>query len=104
MAEVTLEDGARIHCMVDDHLWPWEERVPVFMVHGFGRNARFWDPWVAEVAKSRPVYRPEVRGCGESFQAMMDFESDVVAKDPDKFRYEDVVASTVVEEALGELK
>ena len=40
----------------------------------------------------------------ESFQAMMDFESDVVAKDPDKFRYEDVVASTVVEEALGELK
>jgi pimeloyl-ACP methyl ester carboxylesterase len=79
MTEVILEDGARIHCLVDDHLWPWEDRVPVFMVHGFGRNARFWDPWVAEVAKRRPVYRPDVRGCGGSSVPPEDYAFDAYA-------------------------
>jgi NitT/TauT family transport system substrate-binding protein len=53
---------------------------------------------VLKVMPPSPLITPE------SFTAMTDFEADVVTKDPDKFRYEDVVAATLVDEALGELK
>ena len=36
------------------------------MMHGFARNARFWNRWVPAVAESRRVYRPDLLGCGES--------------------------------------
>ena len=55
-----------LHCAVDDYLWPWEEATPVVMMHGFARNARFWDRWVPAIAESRRIYRPELLGCGES--------------------------------------
>ena len=41
-------------------------RLPVVMMHGFARNARFWNRWVPSVAESRRVYRPDLLGCGES--------------------------------------
>src|SRR5271165_2210435 len=36
------------------------------MMHGFARNATFWNRWVPTVADSRRVYRPDLLGCGES--------------------------------------
>lgn len=71
---VALPDGAELNCLVDDYRWPWEDEVPVFMVHGFGRNAHFWDCWVPRVADRRRVYRPEIRGCGDSPVPPKDFE------------------------------
>lgn len=66
MALVELSDGARVNCFVDDFLWPWTRGVPAFLVHGFARNGHFWDRWVPGVAGDRRVYRPEIRGCGDS--------------------------------------
>jgi pimeloyl-ACP methyl ester carboxylesterase len=67
MPLVALADGTSLNCIVDDFLWPWQDGVPVFVVHGFARNAHFWDRWVPALAASdRRVYRPEVRGCGAS--------------------------------------
>ena len=66
MPKIRLEQGLSIHCAVDDYLWPWEAPTPVLMMHGFARNARFWDPWVPPVAGSRRVYRPDLLGCGGS--------------------------------------
>lgn len=74
MATVALPDGTALNCLVDDFHRPWEESVPVFMVHGFGRNARFWDSWVPRVAARHRVYRPEIRGCGDSPVPPRDFE------------------------------
>jgi pimeloyl-ACP methyl ester carboxylesterase len=63
---VTTHDGGSVNCLVDDHLWPWVERTPVLLHHGFARNAQFWRPWVPLLAGERRVYRPELRGCGGS--------------------------------------
>ncbi|HEX3863372.1 MAG TPA: alpha/beta hydrolase [Stellaceae bacterium] len=55
-----------LHCAVDDYLWPWQKPTPILMLHGFARNARFWNRWVPAIAETRRVYRPDLLGCGES--------------------------------------
>src|SRR5260370_41286181 len=59
-------EGLALNCVVDDYLWPWQRPTPVMMMHGFARNARFWNRWVPAIAESRRIYRPELLGCGES--------------------------------------
>jgi pimeloyl-ACP methyl ester carboxylesterase len=59
-------NGLSLHCAIDDYLWPWEQPTPVVMLHGFARNARFWNRWVPAIAETRRIYRPELLGCGES--------------------------------------
>src|SRR5438270_600176 len=66
MPKIPVADGLALHCAVDDYLWPWQEPTPVVMLHGFARNARFWNRWVPAIAETRRVYRPELLGCGES--------------------------------------
>jgi len=66
MPMIPVADGLSVHCAIDDYLWPWQIPIPVLMMHGFARNARFWHRWVPPVAESRRVYRPELLGCGES--------------------------------------
>jgi pimeloyl-ACP methyl ester carboxylesterase len=60
--------GASVHCIVDDFLWPWVDSTPVLMMHGFARNATFWNRWVPAIAETHRVYRPDLLGCGLSDQ------------------------------------
>ena len=46
MARIALSNGLSLHCAVDDYLWPWQRPAPVVMLHGFARNATFWNRWV----------------------------------------------------------
>ena len=66
MPSVHLEEGFSLHCAVDDYLWPWDAPTPVLMMHGFARNATFWNRWVPAIAESRRIYRPDLLGCGAS--------------------------------------
>jgi 3-oxoadipate enol-lactonase len=66
MPEIRLDDGLSLHCAVDDYLWPWQRSTPVLMLHGFARNATFWNRWVPSIADSRRIYRPDLIGCGAS--------------------------------------
>jgi pimeloyl-ACP methyl ester carboxylesterase len=66
MPAVRLAEGLSLHCAVDDYLWPWEAPTPVLMMHGFARNATFWNRWVPAIAESRRIYRPDLLGCGAS--------------------------------------
>lgn len=68
MARVALPDGVSVHCSVDDFLWPWDKSTPVLMMHGFARNALFWNRWVPAIAETHRVYRPDLLGCGLSNQ------------------------------------
>jgi pimeloyl-ACP methyl ester carboxylesterase len=68
MPRVTLPEGASVHCTVDDFLWPWDTQTPVLMMHGFARNALFWNRWVPAIAETHRVYRPDLLGCGLSDQ------------------------------------
>jgi 3-oxoadipate enol-lactonase len=66
MPTIPLADGLSLHCAVDDYLWPWEATTPVLMMHGFARNADFWNRWVPPIAGNRRVFRPDLLGCGLS--------------------------------------
>src|SRR6266436_4859476 len=68
MPNVRLDEGLSLHCAVDDYLWPWEISTPVLMMHGFARNATFWNRWVPAIAETHRVYRPDLLGCGLSDQ------------------------------------
>jgi pimeloyl-ACP methyl ester carboxylesterase len=73
MPRVALPDGVSVHCIVDDFLWPWDNSTPVLMMHGFARNAMFWNRWVPAVAETHRVYRPDLLGCGLSDQPPDDY-------------------------------
>ncbi|HEX3884603.1 MAG TPA: alpha/beta hydrolase [Stellaceae bacterium] len=75
MSRIRLPEGPSVHCFVDDYLWPWDGATPVLMMHGFARNALFWNRWVPTAAETRRVYRPDLLGCGLSDQP------------PDGYRY-----------------
>ena len=68
MPRIALPEGVSVHCAVDDFLWPWDRSTPVLMMHGFARNATFWNRWVPAVSESHRVYRPDLLGCGLSQQ------------------------------------
>jgi 3-oxoadipate enol-lactonase len=68
MPRIALEEGVSIHCAIDDYLWPWVDRTPVVMMHGFARNALFWNRWVPPIAETHRIYRPDLLGCGLSDQ------------------------------------
>jgi 3-oxoadipate enol-lactonase len=66
MPRIPFDAGLSLHCTVDDYLWPWEAPTPVLMMHGFARNATFWNRWAPPIAGSRRIYRPDLLGCGAS--------------------------------------
>jgi 3-oxoadipate enol-lactonase len=66
MPQIPLDEGVSIQCVVDDFLWPWDTPAPVLMMHGFARNALFWNRWVPVIAETHRVYRPDLLGCGLS--------------------------------------
>jgi pimeloyl-ACP methyl ester carboxylesterase len=66
MPRIALAEGVSLHCAQDDYLWPWDSPEPVLMLHGFSRNARFWNRWVPPIAETHRIYRPDLLGCGES--------------------------------------
>jgi 3-oxoadipate enol-lactonase len=68
MPQIPLPDRASIHCTVDDYLWRWDHQTPVLMMHGFARNALFWNRWVPTISETHRVYRPDLLGCGLSDQ------------------------------------
>src|SRR5215470_15826902 len=68
MPRIALAEGASVHCIVDDFLWPWVDSTPVLMMHGFARNATFWNRWIPTIAETHRVYRPDLLGCGLSDQ------------------------------------
>src|SRR5215472_10178680 len=73
MATIPLPEGPSLYCAVDDYLWPWERPTPVLMMHGFARNAAFWNRWVPPIADSRRIFRPDLLGCGNSDAPVPDY-------------------------------
>src|SRR5689334_10936292 len=66
MERIRVARDADLACRVDDYVWPWEQGTPVLLQHGFARNGAFWNAWVPQLAGARRVYRPDLRGCGDS--------------------------------------
>src|SRR4029077_11322230 len=56
MPRIPLLEGVSVHCAIDDYLWPWDDKTPVLMMHGFARNASFWTRWVPTIAERPRIY------------------------------------------------
>ena len=59
MPRIVLPEGASVHCIVDDFLWPWDGSTPVLMMHGFARNAAFWNLARCYAQKSKRKRGPQ---------------------------------------------
>lgn len=66
MPTVHAKDGTPLNYEVDDHTDPWEHRPVLILLHGNGRNARFWYRWVPYLCRDFRVVRPDMRGLGKS--------------------------------------
>lgn len=66
MARIEVEPGLCINCEVTDYLWPWTATTPVVMMHGGLRTALVWNRWIPTLSGRYRIYRPELRGCGDS--------------------------------------
>jgi pimeloyl-ACP methyl ester carboxylesterase len=81
-----ISPTVKLHVYEDDYLYPWEQSIPVILHHGFSRNGIFWTKWIPPLAGERRVYRPDLRGFGQSPLMPDDYEwnvddliSDIVA-------------------------
>ena len=74
MPRIALPEGVSVHCAIDDYLWPWNDKMPVLMMHGFARNALFWNRWVPTIAEMHRIYRPDLLGCGLSDQPPREYQ------------------------------
>jgi pimeloyl-ACP methyl ester carboxylesterase len=74
MPRIALPEGVSVHCAIDDYLWPWDDKMPVLMMHGFARNALFWNRWVPAIAETHRIYRPDLLGCGLSDQPPREYQ------------------------------
>jgi pimeloyl-ACP methyl ester carboxylesterase len=74
MPRIALPEGVSVHCAIDDYLWPWDDKMPVLMMHGFARNALFWNRWVPTIAAMHRIYRPDLLGCGLSDQPPREYQ------------------------------
>jgi pimeloyl-ACP methyl ester carboxylesterase len=54
---------------------------PVILLHGYAQTSRMWRPLMVQLAKTRLVIAPDLRGFGQTTKAMSGFEKKKMAQD-----------------------
>ena len=54
---------------------------PVFLLHGYAQNSHMWRPLIAELAKTRTVIAPDLRGFGQSAKPPQGYDKKTMARD-----------------------
>src|SRR6185295_17202223 len=54
---------------------------PVFLLHGYAQTSHMWRPLIAELAKTRTVIAPDLRGFGESAKPEDGYDKKTMAQD-----------------------
>jgi pimeloyl-ACP methyl ester carboxylesterase len=54
---------------------------PVILLHGYAQNSHMWRPLMVELAKSRLVIAPDLRGFGQSSKPANGYEKKTMAQD-----------------------
>ncbi|NVO17701.1 MAG: alpha/beta hydrolase [Rhodoplanes sp.] len=71
----TEVDGVRLHYLAAG------EGEPVLLLHGFAQTSHMWRPLIAELAKSRTVIAPDLRGFGSSDKPDGGYDKTTMARD-----------------------
>jgi pimeloyl-ACP methyl ester carboxylesterase len=68
-------NGVRLHYLVAG------SGEPVVLLHGYAQNSHMWRPLVAELAKTRTVIAPDLRGFGRSAKPPQGYDKKSMAQD-----------------------
>jgi len=80
-ARVTIEDrfasvnGVKLHYLMAG------KGEPVVLLHGYAQNSHMWRPLIVELAKSRLVIAPDLRGFGQSSKPDSGYDKKTMAQD-----------------------
>jgi pimeloyl-ACP methyl ester carboxylesterase len=67
--------GVRIHYLIAG------SGPPVILLHGFAQTSHMWLPLMAELAKTRTVVAPDLRGAGDSAKPAGGYDKVTMARD-----------------------
>jgi pimeloyl-ACP methyl ester carboxylesterase len=68
-------NGVRIHYLIAGN------GEAVVLLHGYAQNSRMWRPLIAELAKTRTVIAPDLRGFGQSAKPPQGYDKKTMAQD-----------------------
>ena len=68
-------DGLKIHYLTAG------KGEPVILLHGFAQTSRMWRPLMTELAKTRTVIAPDLRGFGQSSKPTGGYDKKTMAQD-----------------------
>jgi len=71
-------DGLKIHYLIAG------KGESVILLHGFAQTSRMWRPLMAELAKTRTVIAPDLRGFGQSSKPTGGYDKKTMAQDVHK--------------------
>ncbi|HZZ36809.1 MAG TPA: alpha/beta hydrolase [Caulobacteraceae bacterium] len=54
---------------------------PVYLLHGYAQTSHMWRPLIAELAKTRAVIAPDLRGIGQSAKPPQGYDKKTLAQD-----------------------
>jgi len=68
-------NGMRLHYLTAG------QGEPVILLHGYAQNSHLWRPLIAELAKTRTVIAPDLRGFGQSAKQPSGYDKKTMAQD-----------------------
>jgi pimeloyl-ACP methyl ester carboxylesterase len=68
-------NGLRLHYLAAG------QGEPVILLHGYAQNSHMWRPLMAELAKTRTVIAPDLRGFGQSAKPPGGYDKKTMAQD-----------------------
>jgi len=69
-------NGLRMHYLVAG-----KDGSPVILLHGYAQNSHMWRPLMAELAKTRRVIAPDLRGFGDTTKLETGYDKKTMAQD-----------------------
>jgi pimeloyl-ACP methyl ester carboxylesterase len=80
-ARGTIEDRFASVNSVRLHYLTAGKGAPVILLHGYAQNSHMWRPLIVELAKSRLVIAPDLRGFGQSSKPDSGYDKKTMAQD-----------------------
>jgi pimeloyl-ACP methyl ester carboxylesterase len=77
----TIQDGFKTVNGVKLHYLFAGKGEPVILLHGYAQNSHMWRPLIVELAKTRLVIAPDLRGFGQSSKPAAGYEKKTMAQD-----------------------
>ena len=72
-------NGTRLHYLAAGRGEPQGE--PVYLLHGYTQTSHMWRPLIAELARTRAVVAPDLRGIGQSARPSRGYDKKTMAQD-----------------------